>query len=116
MLLPDHYRADRWGYVREHILIAEKALGKSLPAGAIVHHTNGTKDSGPLVICENQAYHNLIHQRTRAYVPCGHANWLQCKYCRLWDDPKNLYIRKNSNTGWHRKCHAVAARKTRTIE
>ncbi len=63
---PGHPRADVKGYVYEHILIAEKALGKPLPPKVVVHHVNETKDSGPLVICQDDNYHKLLHKRMRA--------------------------------------------------
>lgn len=45
---------------------AEMALGKQLPAGAEVHHADGTKaDDAPLVICQDRAYHMLLHKRMR---------------------------------------------------
>lgn len=103
--MPEHPRAKN-GYVQEHILIAEKALGKYLPPGAVIHHANGTTNSGPLVICQDTAYHSLIHQRTLAYQACGHAGWLNCKYCKQYDDPKNMYVAPNKNTGFHRQCHS----------
>lgn len=56
------------GYVPEQILIAEKAIGKYLPKGALVHHINGNRGdnrSSNLVICENNRYHTLVHVRTR---------------------------------------------------
>lgn len=91
--LPDHPRAND-GYVLEHVLIAEKALGKPLPEGAEVHHINSKgKDNRNinLVICENHAYHHLLHTRQKAFIACGHANWKKCWICQQWDDPNNLY-------------------------
>lgn len=50
----------------EHRVLAEKALGKPLPEGAIVHHTGAPDDNYgymKLVICPDQAYHTLLHKR-----------------------------------------------------
>lgn len=45
---------------------AEQALGKPLPPGVEVHHADGSKaDDAPLVICQDRAYHMLLHQRMR---------------------------------------------------
>lgn len=52
----------------EHILIAEKALGRPLPPGAEVHHWDKDRwNNTPtnLVICPDHAYHMLIHKRMR---------------------------------------------------
>lgn len=49
----------------QHIVVAEKALGKPLPPKAIVHHINEDRaDNVPsnLVICPDQEYHMLIHK------------------------------------------------------
>lgn len=59
------------GYTaRRTTLLAERALGKALPAGAQVHHVNENKadDFTPfnLVICPNQHYHRMLHNRARA--------------------------------------------------
>jgi hypothetical protein len=65
---PDHPRANPAGYVREHIIIAESALGKPLPEGAIVHHINEDKTDNRnhnLVICEGNGYHQFLHERMR---------------------------------------------------
>jgi len=102
-LIPDHPKARSNGYVSDHVLKAEKALGKSLPKGAIVHHHTLEQ----LVVCQNQSYHAFIERRTRAYRECGHADWLRCPLCKQWDDPQNLYVRlwKGRTLGRHRKCH-----------
>jgi hypothetical protein len=97
-----HPAANAADYVREHILIAEKALGKPLPQGAVVHHVNETKNSGPLVICQDDAYHHLLHQRIRALRACGHVKWRKCPYCKQYDDIKNMI--KQSSGFAHRLC------------
>lgn len=102
---PGHPRATVDGYVAEHILIAEKALGKPLPPKAVIHHHNGVKGDNKnsnLVICEDEAYHKLLHMRLNAYKACGHADWRRCRYCKTWDDPINLSIQ--DATVYHKRC------------
>lgn len=116
--LPDHPRANAYGYVREHILIAERALGKPLPLKVKVHHVDHDRTNNSnanLVICEDQAYHQLLHVRERALRACGNANWLRCVHCGGYDDPKVLKIlprvgRVNSTRVYHNSCNTQAAR------
>jgi hypothetical protein len=65
------------GCVAEHVLVAEKALGRFMPAGAEIHHvdediTNNANRN--LVICESRAYHKLLHARTRIVKAGGNPN------------------------------------------
>lgn len=106
--------------VNQHTLVAEKALGRALPKGAIVHHSdeNGmNNDPSNLVICPSMEYHKLIHKRMEALDACGNAGWLKCVRCGVYDDPENLYLYtpkdQKSPRGEHRKCHADLRRARR---
>ena len=91
---------------KAHVLIAEKALGHSLPEGAIVHHVNeDTFDNRNenLVICPSKAYHALIHQRMRALEACGHADWRKCSYCFQYAPLEQLPVVLGSAVG-HASC------------
>ncbi len=90
----NHPRAwHKSGFVPEQFLIAEKILGKVLPEEVVIHHPNHNRwDNSLIVICENQAYHFLLHRRENALKACGHANWRKCNFCKDYDDPKNLYF------------------------
>ena len=95
----------------EHVLVAEKALGKPLPLGAIVHHVDGDGANNAhsnLVVCPDQGYHQLLHLRQRALAACGHADWVKCQFCKGWDDPGQMYtyVPKGYQQprGWHVAC------------
>lgn len=67
-----------------HLLRAERALGKPLPAGAIVHHADGSRsEHAPLVICQDYAYHQFLHIRMRVQAAGGNPNTeALCRGCR----------------------------------
>lgn len=48
VLLRDHPRAGSNGYVFEHVLVMEDALGRHLVRGETVHHRNGVRDDNRL--------------------------------------------------------------------
>ena len=107
ILMPEHRRADKNGYVRRAILIAEQVLGKPLPTGSEVHHFNeikGDDENNNLIICENKQYHHLLHQRARALQACNHASWRKCPYCKQYDDPVNMIQPTSKNQMIHRQC------------
>lgn len=107
---PDHPRADNKGYVPEHHLVVEEKIGRVIPEGAVVHHVNGDPgDNRPenLVVCEDQAYHLLLHQRQRALESCGHAGWRKCGYCGEYDHPESMFVPDvPGQSPYHRDCHA----------
>lgn len=66
--VPDHPRASPTGSVFEHVLIAERALGRMLPLSVQIHHVNRIKHDNRntnLVICQDEGYHKLLHVRAR---------------------------------------------------
>lgn len=101
--------------VDEHILIAEKALGRKLPEGVEIHHVDGNgfnNSPNNLVICPDSAYHNLLHQRQRAFDACGNYNWRKCPYCKQYDDPANLVFHKGNQPA-HLTCKSAYLREYR---
>lgn len=97
--------------------IAQKALGKPLPPGAVVHHLDGDELNNAntnLVICPNEAYHNQLHLRLEAFKACGNATWLKCYLCKKYDEPSKLFaVRKegrNVTTFYHSACRSAYRR------
>lgn len=90
---PDSPEADAAGHVAEHVVVATAALGKQLPNGAEVHHHDRQRtnnDNGNLVVCQDRAYHCLLHVRMRALAACGNASYRRCAVCKRYDDPSRL--------------------------
>ena len=103
LMVPGHPKARTQGYVKVSRLVAEKSLGKILPEGAEVHHVDEDKQNDApnnLVICQDRAYHFLLHQRKRAFEATGDPNQRKCKYCKQWDT-----IDKFIKTGSQDFCH-----------
>jgi predicted NUDIX family phosphoesterase len=95
-----------------HVVVAERALGKELPLGAQVHHFNGVRSDNRndnLVICQDAAYHALLHMRQKAMEACGDPSKRKCGYCKVWDEPEKMTCRRSKKQGdeyRHRECHA----------
>lgn len=114
---PGHSRARGNGYVAEHILVVEAALGRPVPLGRPVHHVNHDRSDNRgmnLVLCENDAYHKLLHQRQRALDMCGHPDWLCCSLCTEYGPPESMYVDPRGR-GRHRACRAAYAAKRRRV-
>ena len=94
-----------------HVLVAEKALGKPLPRGAQVHHIDenrGNDANDNLVICQNYAYHKLLHTRMDALRECGHADWIRCWICKKHGAPDEIKIQGSAH--FHPACRSEYAK------
>lgn len=106
---PTHPRADRNGYVPVHLIIAENAFGKPLPLGVEVHHVNqkrGDNRNRNLVICQDHAYHQLLHRRARALTDGGSVHNVKCLHCKQWGIPGSGDLVARSYGSYHLSCAA----------
>ena len=67
---PDHPHAMRDGYVLQHRLVAEKAIGRYLSEDEVVHHKNGNKkDNRPKNLAVlDRAQHARLHAELREEI------------------------------------------------
>lgn len=111
----DGYRHVKHNGIRkyEHIMVAEKALGKPLPKGVRVHHVNENRsDNRPenLVICPSAKYHALLHLRMDAVKAGFPPNYRRCSICKQYDDPAKMYVKPSGNHQRHKDCAFVSSR------
>lgn len=97
--------------LRVHRIMAEIALGHPLPMGSEVHHVDGTKsDASPLVICQDHAYHMLLHVRTRVLRAGGNPNTDRiCTECKVAKPMSAFYKRLKSPSGISNQCRLCKA-------
>ena len=109
------------GYVFAHWKVVYDLLGDiaSPQKGHQIHHVDGNpKNNEPsnLVVCQDNAYHALLHARAKAFYGCGDVNKRQCYICKEFDEPENMIQRKNGKGSyWHKECERIQrARKKAT--
>lgn len=96
--LPGDYRVHR------AVHVAEKALGKPLPKGALVHHINGKPlddRNDNLLVC-TRGLHNIIHGRMKALAATGNARAKRCSFCHKYESPGVL--KKGVTSHFHQAC------------
>lgn len=58
-------KCETCGFLAEHVMVAEKALGRRLKKGELVHHIDGdgqNNQNSNLLICST-GYHTRLHGR-----------------------------------------------------
>ena len=110
LYMPQHHRADSTGCVYEHIVIAEKKLGRLLKDGECVHHKNEIRNDNReenLMVFKSISDHTAFHQGCEieldgdVYFAKIHKNNV-CPNCGQY---------KDHNAKLCLKCSHIASRK-----
>lgn len=64
---PDHPRADKKGYVMEHIIVFERETGVSVPPNCDIHHLDGNKQNNDIsnLCLMSHGGHTKFHKERR---------------------------------------------------
>ena len=99
-------------YRAEHVLIAEAAIGHPLPPKAVVHHfdlNRANNATSNLVVCEDHAYHMLLHRRQRILDAGGDPNTERlCWRCKKTFPFSNFYESQCYPHGLSKACRSCA--------
>lgn len=104
---------------RKYVKAAERAMGRSMPKGAVVHHVDRDRTNGAnnnLVILQSCAEHLALHHRLRV-LRAGGNPWTQhiCATCQVVKDLTMFSPRKTSSNGRSVECRRCVADRTHSI-
>lgn len=86
---PEHHRANKRGYVFEHILVAEEMVGHLIKKGEEIHHINGKRDENNkenIRIFPTKGTHVALENRLRKKK----FQLITCKNCRKLFYPSKI--------------------------
>lgn len=99
----------------EHVTVAQRALGKPLPDGTEVHHVDGNRRNNAnknLVICQDVAYHRLLHSRAEVLKaggdPNSHRLCRKCGECKPFASFHAARQKGPGLQGWCKPCCSLA--------
>lgn len=85
--MPQHHRANKDGFVYEHIVVAEEKLGRLLYDEEVVHHINHIRnDNNPdnLMVFATKSDHTIFHDSGKCELVGDHYIGIKRKnYCKV---------------------------------
>lgn len=103
--MPSHQRSRANGYVYEHILVAEKKLGRDLNSHEVVHHIDGDKlNNAPdnLEVFANNSEHISHHWKSasRKYTLQDGRKLSVAEMASLSGQPYDRVYQRITKLGW----------------
>ena len=111
-----HPNANGRGQLHEQVFVMSEMIGRALTAFEVVHHidenpSNNHPDN--LQLFATKAEHNTHHARQRALIASGNADFMKCPYCKVYDDPANMFVVAKVRKAYHNSCNTQYTRQSR---
>lgn len=103
-----HPNAKANGQILEHVFIMSGLLERALTNLEVVHHRDEDKRNNHpsnLQLFATSAEHEKHHAEQRALIACGNASFMKCRFCKTYDDPLVMVLRKTQHGAYHNKCY-----------